>query len=87
MFLLSVCATNAPLPSHSNQAAVSAALAAAAAAGRPPLLRELLVEPSWVEVLGGELDKPYITGLQAFLEREWAQADQQVFPAQADIFR
>jgi hypothetical protein len=71
----------------SNQAAVSAALAAAAAAGRPPLLRELLVEPSWVEVLGGEFDKPYMVSLQGFLEREWVAADQQVLPAAADIFR
>jgi uracil-DNA glycosylase len=66
---------------------VSAALAAAAAAGRPPLLRELLVEPSWVEVLGGEFDKPYMASLQTFLEGEWAKAGAKVYPPQDSVFR
>ncbi|KAI8465429.1 MAG: uracil-DNA glycosylase-like protein [Monoraphidium minutum] len=68
-----------------NGAAVRAALAAAAGAGRQPRLDELLVEPSWVEVLGPELSKPYAQGLQGFLEKEWAGG--RVYPQQEAIFR
>jgi hypothetical protein len=52
---------------------------------RAPRLADLLVEPSWREVLGPEFGKPYMPQLQAFLEKEWAAAT--VYPAQEAIFR
>lgn len=66
-------------------AAATAAVQAAAAAGRQPQLRSLLVEPSWLEVLGPEFDKPYMQELESFLHKEWAS--QVVYPPPASVFR
>ncbi|GBF87761.1 uracil-DNA glycosylase [Raphidocelis subcapitata] len=68
-----------------NRAAVREALAESAREGRAPRLADLLVEPSWKEVLAPEFAKPYMPQLQAFLEREWASKT--VYPAQESIFR
>jgi len=78
-----------PAPPHPtairNQQAVRDALAAAQQQSRQPKLTELLVEPSWREVLAPEFEKPYMGGLQAFLEKEWAAAT--VYPPQEAVFR
>lgn len=68
-----------------NLEKAEAAEAAAKAAGRPPRLSELLVEPSWQGRLGGEFQKQYFRQLQAFLQGEWAS--QAVYPPPAMIFR
>jgi hypothetical protein len=68
-----------------NQAAATAAVQAAAQAQQRPQLSSLLVEPSWLEVLGPEFDKPYMKGLQGFLEQEWGS--QLIYPPQESIFR
>ncbi len=60
-------------------------VAAASARGAPPDLQELLVEPTWREVLAAEFDKPNAKQLQRHLHRDWAE--QKVFPPQAEIFR
>lgn len=58
---------------------------AAGKEGRPLALSELLVEPSWQEVLGGEFSKPYMTTLQTFLNSEWSK--NKVYPPKELIFR
>lgn len=57
----------------------------AAQAQQQPQLKSLLVEPSWLEVLGHEFDKPYMQQLQGFLEQEWSS--QTIYPPQNSIFR
>jgi len=44
-------------------------VAAASARGALPDLQELLVEPTWREVLAAEFDKPNAKQLQRFLHR------------------
>ncbi|ASU35319.1 uracil-DNA glycosylase [Mucilaginibacter xinganensis] len=43
------------------------------------------LEPSWLQVLSGEFDKPYMTGLRKFLKEE-KDAGHKIFPKNADIF-
>ena len=68
-----------------NMATAAGVVAAASARGALPELQALLVEPTWVEVLAAELDKPGAKQLQRFLHQEWAE--HKVFPPQAEIFR
>jgi uracil-DNA glycosylase len=55
-----------------------------AAAGRPPELQSLLVEPTWRRVLLPEFEKPYMTRLEAFLQQQWASHT--IYPPQQSIF-
>lgn len=48
-------------------------------------LEELLVEDSWVEVLPGELQKPYAKNLCRFVERE-VRGTVAIYPPQYLIF-
>lgn len=57
----------------------------AAAAQQHPQLKSLLVEPSWLQVLAPEFEKPYMGALQGFLQQEWAS--QVIYPPQDSIFR
>jgi uracil-DNA glycosylase len=43
------------------------------------------LEPSWLEVLKGEFDKPYMVQLKGFLKDE-KQAGKKIYPAGSDIF-
>jgi uracil-DNA glycosylase len=67
-----------------NQASATAAVQAAAQMQQQPQLSSLLVEPSWLKVLGPEFDKPYMQQLQGFLEQEWGS--QTIYPPNS-IFR
>uniref|UniRef100_A0A383VXT9 Uracil-DNA glycosylase n=1 Tax=Tetradesmus obliquus TaxID=3088 RepID=A0A383VXT9_TETOB len=67
-----------------NKAAALAAVQAAAQAGQQPQLKSLLVEPSWLQVLAPEFDKPYAAQLQSFLQQEWAAGT--VYPPKECIF-
>ena len=69
---------------HSNLAAATAVVTAAAAKGSHPKLHALLVEPTWRKKLVPELEKSSAKELQSFLQREWAQ--HKVFPPQHLIF-
>ncbi|MBS1520419.1 MAG: uracil-DNA glycosylase [Bacteroidetes bacterium] len=46
----------------------------------------IALEPSWLEVLKEEFEKPYMTNLKKFLQSE-KEAGQVVYPKNADIFR
>lgn len=37
--------------------------------GEKPALRDLLVQPSWLDKIGGEFDKPYMKSLEKFLHQ------------------
>ena len=82
-----VCSGASPLHvTHlRNMSKAAEVVAAASARGALPDLQELLVEPTWREVLAAEFDKPTFKQLQRFLHREWAE--QKIFPPQAEIFR
>lgn len=83
-----VCCCKPPLLTQQrnrNQAAVVAAVQEAATAQQALQLKSLLVEPSWLRVLGPEFDKPYMQQLQGFLHQEWAS--QVIYPPQDCIFR
>ncbi len=43
------------------------------------------LEPSWLEVLGDEFDKPYMLGLKKFLKEE-KEAGNKIYPKGSDIF-
>ena len=66
-----------------NTTAVQAALSASA--GTPSRLSDLLVEPSWRDMLGNEFAKPYMATLDKFLHEEWARGA--VYPPKEHIFR
>eukprot|EP00878_Enallax_costatus_P011606 GHUV01012114.1.p1 GENE.GHUV01012114.1~~GHUV01012114.1.p1 ORF type:complete len:457 (+),score=171.53 GHUV01012114.1:132-1502(+) len=68
-----------------NQTAAQAVVDAAAAAKQQPQLKDLLVEPSWRDVLGAEFDKPYMQQLQTFLNKEWASGT--IYPPKKCVFR
>ncbi|KAK9822170.1 hypothetical protein WJX81_004439 [Elliptochloris bilobata] len=61
------------------------AASAAAKAGTPPALTDLLTEETWRRELAGELERPHAVRLTAFLATEWRT--QSVFPSQPLIFR
>lgn len=46
----------------------------------------IALEPSWLAVLGEEFEKPYMTDLKKFLQKE-KEVGQIVYPKNADIFR
>lgn len=58
---------------------------AAVQAQQQPQLQSLLVEPSWLAVLGPEFEKPYMQQLQGFLQQEWGS--QTIYPPRDSIFR
>lgn len=62
------------------------AVAAASREGRPPLLLDLLIEPSWKEVMASHMNSTSFTKLQSFLDGEWGKGTV-VFPPQDSIFR
>jgi len=45
----------------------------------------IALEPSWLEVLGGEFDKDYMIRLKEFLKEE-KEAGQKIYPKGSDIF-
>lgn len=45
-----------------------------------------ILEPSWQKLLQDELTKPYMVNLAAFVEKEYAEANDQVFPPKNLIF-
>ena len=55
-------------------------------AGTVPSLTDLLIEPSWRQLLGDELHKPYFQDLQKFVQSEW-NGGKLVFPPKDSIFR
>jgi uracil-DNA glycosylase len=55
-------------------------------AGTVPALTDLLIEPSWRQLLGDELTKPYFKELQKFVQSEW-NGGKLVFPPKDSIFR
>lgn len=68
-----------------NQSTAGAVVQTATAAKQQPQLRSLLVEPSWLKVLGPEFDKPYMKQLQGFIQKEWANGT--IYPPKESIFR
>lgn len=68
-----------------NQAAAAAVVQEAAATQQQLQLRSLLVEPSWLQVLQAEFDKPYMEQLQGFLQQEWQSHT--IYPPKDSIFR
>ena len=50
-----------------------------------PELKTLLVEKSWKEVLGNELEKPYMQNLYQFVQQE-ASKDFPIYPPPAKVF-
>lgn len=85
------------IQANRNRALVRRAIAEAAAAGAeagagsgsaPPALSlsTLLVEPTWRDSLGAELQKPYIKKLESFLHGEWAPGRKPVFPPKECVF-
>jgi uracil-DNA glycosylase len=55
-------------------------------AGTVPLLTDLLIEPTWRQLLGDELSKPYFNSLQTFVQSEW-NGGKLIFPPKDSIFR
>lgn len=55
-------------------------------AGTVPSLVDLLIEPTWRQLLGDELSKPYFQNLQKFVQSEWS-GGKLVFPLKDSIFR
>lgn len=62
-----------------------AAVVASSAGTMHPQLREVLVEPTWQSAVGAEFDKPYMNGLQTFLDSEWGS--HAVYPPTPFILR
>ena len=84
-----VVRSSAPEASHTNTCrnleAAQAVVTAAKAADRQPQLSSLLIEPSWLQHMRPEFDKPYFKQLQKFLDAEWKA--QSVYPPPEMIFR
>ena len=55
-------------------------------AGTVPVLSDLLIEPSWRELMGDELTKPYFKDLQSFVQSEW-NGGKLIFPPKDSVFR
>jgi uracil-DNA glycosylase len=55
-------------------------------AGTVPSLVDLLIEPSWRQLLGDDLTKPYFQILQRFVQSEW-NGGKLIFPPKDSIFR
>lgn len=49
-------------------------------------LEELLIEETWLEVLSGELQKPYAKLLSEFVESEICHGNVPIYPPQQLIF-
>jgi uracil-DNA glycosylase len=75
------------LRAHANRngALAKQAVVQAERAGTVPALTDLLVEPSWKELLGDEFKKPYFKDLERYLQTEWNA--HMVFPPKDSIFR
>lgn len=54
--------------------------------GALPALRDLLVEPTWKELLGEEMEKPYFRELERFVQAEWG-GKSMIFPPKDAVFR
>ena len=48
---------------------------------------ELHIDESWLEVIGGEFDKPYFKSLIDFVSKEYELHPNSVFPKQEQLFR
>jgi len=53
--------------------------------GKYPLLRDLLLEPSWKDLLKIEFDKKYMKTLEQFIHQEWSRTIP-IYPSKEMIF-
>lgn len=54
--------------------------------GSVPILGDLLIEPSWRDLLADQLTKPYFNDLQSFVQSEW-KGGKLIFPPKDSVFR